>query len=66
MAGYLTRELVERCVERGITERAMLPGVQYVAFVDCASGVRRGPTGVTAGNAECLGGFEVQEQLNFS
>jgi hypothetical protein len=38
LAGYLARELVERGVERGITERAMLPGVRYVAFVDCASG----------------------------
>src|SRR6516162_8285956 len=38
LAGYLTRELVERGVERGITERAMWPGVQHVAFVDCASG----------------------------
>jgi len=38
LAGYLTRELIERCVEPGISERAMLPGVQYVAFVDCASG----------------------------
>ena len=38
VTAYLSRELIERAVEPGITERPPLPGVQYVAFVDCSSG----------------------------
>jgi hypothetical protein len=38
LTAYLSRELIERAVEPGITERPPLPGVQYVAFVDCSSG----------------------------
>ena len=37
-SAYLSREQVERCVERGISLRARLPGIQYVCFVDPASG----------------------------
>jgi len=31
VTAYLSRELIERAVEPGITERPPLPGVQYVA-----------------------------------
>ena len=38
LSAFLTRELVERCVERGRSERAVLPGVEYQCFVDASSG----------------------------
>jgi hypothetical protein len=38
LTAYLERPLVERAIEPGISLRMRLPGVQYVCFVDCASG----------------------------
>jgi hypothetical protein len=38
LSGFLTREMVIRCVERGVQERAPLPGIEYQCFVDAASG----------------------------
>jgi hypothetical protein len=35
---YLPRSLVEAAVEKGVSVRPRLPGVQYFAFIDCASG----------------------------
>jgi hypothetical protein len=35
---YLPRSLVESAVEKGMSVRRRLPGVQYLAFIDCASG----------------------------
>jgi hypothetical protein len=35
---YLPRSLVEAAVEKGVSVRPRLPGVQYIAFIDCASG----------------------------
>ena len=35
---YLPRSLIEAAVEKGVTFRPKLPGVQYVAFTDPASG----------------------------
>jgi hypothetical protein len=40
-ASYLTRELIERAIDKGITSRVRLPGIQYVAFCDCSSGAGR-------------------------
>jgi hypothetical protein len=41
VSSYLTREIIERCIDKGITSRVRLPGIQYVAFVDCSSGAGR-------------------------
>jgi len=38
LSAFLTRELVERCVERGISERQPLPGIVYSCFIDSAGG----------------------------
>jgi hypothetical protein len=38
MTAFLTREIVMRCVEAGVTERAPLPGVSYASFIDASSG----------------------------
>jgi hypothetical protein len=38
---YLPRALVEAAVEKGVTIRPRLPGVQYLAFADPASGTGR-------------------------
>jgi hypothetical protein len=38
LSAFLTREIVERCVDRGVTERQPLPGVVYQCFLDVASG----------------------------
>jgi hypothetical protein len=38
MGAFLSRELVESCVEKGVTERVPMPGIEYKAFVDVASG----------------------------
>ena len=38
LSAFLTLEMVMRCVERGVTERAALPGVEYQCFVDASSG----------------------------
>jgi len=38
LSAFMTREMVERCVERGVRERAPLSGLQYQCFVDAASG----------------------------
>jgi hypothetical protein len=36
---YITRELIERCIERGVTgPRRRLPGIQYASYVDVSSG----------------------------
>ena len=38
LSGYVPRNLIEACVDKGIEQRRKLPGVQYVAFMDAASG----------------------------
>jgi hypothetical protein len=38
LSAFLSRELVERCVERGISERQPLPGIAYSCFIDSAGG----------------------------
>jgi hypothetical protein len=36
---YITRDLVERCIEKGVTgPRRRLPGIAYTAYVDVSSG----------------------------
>ena len=35
---YVSREAIEACVDRGIFERAPLPGIRYGAFVDPSGG----------------------------
>src|SRR6266566_2838830 len=41
MTAYLTRELIERCIDKGITARVRLPAVEYVAFCDTSSSAGR-------------------------
>lgn len=41
VSSYLTRELVERAIEKGVTGRVRLPQIQYEAFCDCSSGAGR-------------------------
>ena len=41
MTAYLTRELIERAIEPGVTSRVRLPGVEYFADCDTASGAGR-------------------------
>ena len=36
--GYLTREIIERCVEKGTGPRKRWPGIQYRAWTDPATG----------------------------
>jgi hypothetical protein len=38
VAAFVTREAVEKCVSRGIHERAYIEGVSYIAFVDPSGG----------------------------
>ena len=38
---YITREIVERCIERGTGPRVRVRGVKYSAHVDPATGVGR-------------------------
>jgi hypothetical protein len=38
LSSYISREVLERLVERGVTERKPLPGVAYHCFVDASSG----------------------------
>jgi hypothetical protein len=33
MSSYLTREIVERCIDKGVTSRVRLPLIQYEAFL---------------------------------
>jgi hypothetical protein len=40
-SAYLTRELIERCIDKGVTARVRLPLVEYVAFCDTSSGAGR-------------------------
>ena len=38
LSGYISRETIERLVDRGVHERQPLPGIAYHCFVDAASG----------------------------
>jgi hypothetical protein len=38
ISNYLSREVVDRCIDKGVQERSPLPQVSYLAYVDCASG----------------------------
>ena len=40
-SAYLTRDVIERCVDTGLTVRGRLPGVQYRAYVDVSTGAGR-------------------------
>ena len=40
-SAYLTRDIIERCVDTGLTVRSRLPGVQYRAYVDVSTGAGR-------------------------
>jgi hypothetical protein len=37
-SGYLPRNILEQAIEKGIERRTPLPGIQYFAFLDSASG----------------------------
>ena len=47
---YLTREIVERCIERGVGPRVRLRGVKYFAHVDPATGAGRDSFGFVIGH----------------
>ena len=38
MSAYLSREIIERCVEKGVTERQPLPEIPYQCFIDASGG----------------------------
>lgn len=38
MSNYLERSIVQQCVEPGVSQRPMLPGVYHIAFCDVAGG----------------------------
>jgi hypothetical protein len=40
-SAYLTRDMIERCIDTGLTARLRLPGVQYRAYVDVSTGAGR-------------------------
>lgn len=37
-SGYLPRNIIEQAVDKGVERRTLLPGIQYVAFLDSAGG----------------------------
>jgi hypothetical protein len=47
---YITREIVERCIERGTGPRVRVRGVQYFAHVDPSTGVGRDSFGFVIGH----------------
>jgi hypothetical protein len=38
LSAFLSREIIERCVERGVSEHQPLPGLAYQCFIDSAGG----------------------------
>jgi hypothetical protein len=47
---FVTRELIEKCIDSGINERPVLPGVQYLAYCDSASGTGRDSFALSIGH----------------
>jgi hypothetical protein len=40
VSGYIAREIIEACVDYGVTVRPPRPGIRYASFIDASGGVR--------------------------
>jgi hypothetical protein len=50
VAVYLPRNLIEACVDKGVSMRRRLPGISYIAFIDCAGGTGRDSFAMAVGH----------------
>jgi hypothetical protein len=52
LASYIERQVIEACIDRGITMRRPVPGMMYKAFIDASSGAGKDSMCAAVGHRE--------------